>query len=121
VPSLEMRATSAEHEEHSTTRTIFHENGAEGRQRCLPTVQSLRKQPRLGLDELKREDDLRTKLRGRPSATRASDTGVPMRSSVNERGMDDDMEAVEEDDSSEDGSLEEDDAAYNLADKRANL
>ena len=53
-----------------------------------------------------------------PSATRASDTGVPVRSSVNERGvyddmsvnergMYDDMEAAEED-----GSAEEDDMKW---------
>jgi hypothetical protein len=99
----------AEHvDAHSTTRTIVHENGAEGRQRCLPTVQSLRKRPRLGLDVLKRGDNLRAKLRGRPSATRASDIYVQMRSSVSQRAMDDDMLAAEEDDSSE-----EDDEAHN--------
>jgi hypothetical protein len=31
----------------------------------LPTVQSLRQQPRLGLEELERAHDLRAKLRGR--------------------------------------------------------
>ena len=31
----------------------------------MPTVQSLRKQPRLGLEELEREHDWRAKLRGR--------------------------------------------------------
>jgi hypothetical protein len=57
---------TAENVAHSTARTILRENGAEGRRRCLPTVQSLRKQPCLGLDELEREHDLRAKLRRRP-------------------------------------------------------
>jgi hypothetical protein len=35
---------------------------------------------------------------------------------MNERGMDDDVDAAEEDDSSEDDSSEEDDATYNSAD-----
>ena len=45
---------TAENVAHSTARTILRENKAEGRRRCLPTVQSLRKQPRLGLDVLER-------------------------------------------------------------------
>jgi hypothetical protein len=50
--SLTRGSHAAEHDEHSLARTRFHENGAEGRQRCLLTLQSLRKQPRLGLDVL---------------------------------------------------------------------
>ncbi len=63
--SLARERHTAEHAAYSPTRTIYRENGAEGRQRCLPTVQSLRKKPRLGLDELERAHDLRAKLRGR--------------------------------------------------------
>jgi hypothetical protein len=54
-----------QHEAHSTTRTILRENGAEGRQRGLPTAQLLRKQPRLGLEELEQAHEWRAKLRGR--------------------------------------------------------
>jgi hypothetical protein len=70
--SLARDRNTAEHEAHSSTvtRRIFHENGAEGRQRFLPTVfpawRSLRKKSRLGIDELEEALDLRAKLRGRP-------------------------------------------------------
>jgi hypothetical protein len=57
---------TGENEAHSLTRNISHENGGEGRQRWLPTVlpawRSLRKQQRLGLDELEHAIDLRAKL-----------------------------------------------------------
>jgi hypothetical protein len=60
---------TGENKTHSLTRSIFHENGGEGRQRWLPTVlpalRSLRKQKRLGFDELEHAIDLRAKLRGR--------------------------------------------------------
>jgi hypothetical protein len=69
--SLARERHAGEHEAHSPTptRRIFREVGAEGRQRCLPTLlaalRSLRKQPRLGLDELEWVLNLRAKLRGR--------------------------------------------------------
>ena len=111
---------TAENEAHSTAFTIFHENGAEGRQRCSACRWCDRCANNRTLAEGGGGMISARSCSGDcslPSATRASDTAVPMRSSVNERGTDDNIEAAEENDSSE-----EDDAAYELADvKRAIL
>ncbi len=67
--SLARDGHTAEHEAHSDTWKTFREDGADERQRFLLMVlaarRSLRKKPRLGLQELERTHDLRVKLRGR--------------------------------------------------------
>ena len=60
------------HEAHSTTRGISHENGGDGEAALaadaavtvLQAWRSLRKKLRLGLDEFEQAHDLRAKLRG---------------------------------------------------------
>jgi hypothetical protein len=54
---------TGENEAHSLTRSIFHENAAEGRERLLPMV--MRKKTLLAFDELEHAHDLRAKLLGR--------------------------------------------------------
>jgi hypothetical protein len=60
---------TAEHDAHSPTRRTFSDNGAEGRQRLLPTVlaawRSQSQKSRLGHHELEWTRDLRAKMRGR--------------------------------------------------------
>ena len=60
---------TGENAKHSPPWNILYENGAEGRQRLLPTVlpawRSLREKTRLGLDQFEQALDLRAKLRGR--------------------------------------------------------
>ncbi len=70
--SLARDRNTTEHEAHLHAGRIIHENGAEGRQRFLPTVlkarRSSREKIRLGFDELDGALDLRAKLRGRLQA-----------------------------------------------------
>ena len=54
---------TGEHEAHWNTRRTFRDNGAEGRQRLLPTV--MRKKPLLAFEELERAHDWCEKLLGR--------------------------------------------------------
>jgi hypothetical protein len=61
--SLARERHIAEHEAHSPTRRTFRDNGAEGRQRLLPTV--MRKKPLVAFDELERVHDASVKLLGR--------------------------------------------------------
>jgi hypothetical protein len=61
--SLARERHTAEHDAHSPTRRTFRDNGAEGRQRLLPTV--MRKKPLLAFDDFEHAHDLRAKLLGR--------------------------------------------------------